>query len=77
VPAEQAAEFGQKWAFWIHLWRVAHLPVTAVWFPALSDPGRCVVGRAPQAMRRELEAKTAEVFRRHAQTTEHLGPLRS
>jgi len=58
--AEQAANLGQKRAFWLHLWRVARLPVTPVWFPGLSDPTGVVVGSASQTMRRELEVKTKE-----------------
>jgi len=74
--AEQAATFGQQWAFWLYLWRVAHLPVTPDWFPRLSAPGGGVVGSVTPALRRELEAKTSRVFSRRAADTEHLGPLR-
>jgi hypothetical protein len=74
--ARQAADLGQTRAFWLHLWRVAHLPVTPVWFPHVSDPTNTMVGRVSQTMRRELEAKTKEVFSRHRPETEQLGPLR-
>lgn len=74
--AEQAAGLGQQRAFWLHLWRVAYLPVTPIWFPRLSDPSNGVVGSVSRTMRRELEAKTKEVFNRHRLETEQLGPLR-
>jgi hypothetical protein len=74
--AEQAAGLGQRRAFWLYLWRVAHLPVTPAWFPRMSDPGGGVVGRVPLQLRRELESRTGEVFRRYASEAEHLGPLR-
>jgi hypothetical protein len=74
--AEQAANLGQTREFWLHLWRVVHLPVSPVWFPGLSNPANVVVGRVSQTMRRELEAKTKEVFSRHRPETEQFGPLR-
>jgi len=74
--AEHAADLGQMRAFWLHLWRVARLPVTPDWFPNLSDPANVVVGSVSQAMQRELEAKTKEVFTRHRLETEQLGTLR-
>jgi hypothetical protein len=74
--AEQAAGLGQQRAFWLHLWRVAHLPMTPTWFPRLPDPGNGVVGSVSVPMRRELDAKAKDVFRRHRLETEQLGPLR-
>jgi hypothetical protein len=74
--AEQAADLGQQRAFWLHLWRIAYLPVTPVWFPRMSDPGNGVVGSVSLTMRRELEARTKETFSRHRRETELLGPLR-
>jgi hypothetical protein len=74
--AEQAATLGQQRAFWLHLWRVAYLPVTPTWFPRLLTSGSGVVGTVPVTLRRELEAKTMEVFSRHGRDTEQLGPLR-
>lgn len=73
--AEQAAEFGQMRPFWLHLWRVARLPVTPAWFPRLPDPASMVVGSVPMTLRRELEAKTKAIFSRHRTETEQLGPL--
>jgi len=74
--AERAAALGQLRPFWLHLWRVARLPVTSGWFPRLSDPASMVIGSVTPAMRRELETKTKEVFTRHDRETEQLGPLR-
>lgn len=74
--AEQAAGLGQQRAFWLHLWRVAYLPVTPIWFPRLLDLSNGVVGSASRTVRRALEAKTKEVFSRHRPETEQLGPLR-
>ena len=74
--AEQAATLGQQRPFVLHLWRVAYLPVTLSWFPRLSMPGGGVAGSAPQTLRRELETRTMDVFRRHAENVEQLGPLR-
>lgn len=72
--AEQAAQLGQMRPFWLHLWRLARLPVTLAWFPRLSDPAGMVVGSVSLTLRRELEAKTKEVFSRHRPETEQLGP---
>jgi hypothetical protein len=75
--AEQAAGLGQQRPFWLHLWRLAHLPITQAWFPRLSAPEGAIVGSAYSALRRQLEAKTAEIFSRHGNETVQLGPLAS
>jgi hypothetical protein len=73
---EQALMLGQRRPFVLHLWRVAHLPVTLRWFPRLSTPERGVVGRVSATQRRQLETETTNVFTRHPDTVERLGPLR-
>ena len=73
-PAEEAASLGQQRAFWLHLWRIAQVPVTRAWFPLLDDPDRGVVGHAPKATQRMLDAVAARVFGRHGNETEQVGP---
>jgi hypothetical protein len=66
--ADQAAAVGQARPFWLHLWRIAHLPVTPAWFPDLSAPGGIVVGSATLTLRRELEATAVNVAWRRRRT---------
>lgn len=74
--AEEAAALGQKRPFWLHLWRIAYLPVTEAWFPNLASPDKVVLGRLPPARRTEIEAIAIRVQQRHPNEVERLGPLR-
>jgi len=63
--AEEATELHLRRPFWLHLQRVAFLPVTPEWFPHLSAGGGVVASVTP-TRRRELEAEATLVRRRHA-----------
>ncbi|MDR3658288.1 MAG: hypothetical protein P4L48_22330 [Mycobacterium sp.] len=73
---DEAEAVGQTRPFWLHLWRVAYVPVTPIWFPQLGNPGHGVVGRLTQAKRLEIEAAAIRVQIRHEHDVERLGPHR-
>lgn len=73
---DRARALGQQHPFVLHLWRAAIVPVTPEWFPLLSAPDAGVVGRASEALKRELEAKLKDVLTRHRGSMDVLGPDR-
>ena len=72
---EQARVVGQHKAFVLDLRRIAYIPVDSAWFPDLAAPDHGIIGQAPEALRLQLEAAATEIFRRHIETVERLGPL--
>lgn len=66
---------GQGKAFVLDLRRVAHLPVTAQWFPRLSDPGKGILGAVSKALERQLMQEAIAFFRKRPELLEQLGPL--
>jgi len=72
---EQARALGQDKSFRMDLRRIAFIPVDAVWFPDLTSPSHGIVSRAPERLRLDLEAAAKEIFGRHSDIIERLGPL--
>ena len=73
--ASEAALLGQDKAFLLNLRRMAFLPVTSAWFPRLAWNDCGIVGRAPGALRREIEDAATDLMRRRGGDVERLGPF--
>jgi hypothetical protein len=71
----EAANLGQARAFVLDLRRLAYLPITATWFPRISEAGFGVLGRAPKALRDRVNAITTELAKRRPETLSMSGPL--
>jgi hypothetical protein len=72
---EAAASMGQSRPFTLDLRHLAAIPITVEWFPNLNTQNHGTIGRAPERLRNELEAAIKELFRRHPENIERLGPL--
>jgi len=75
IGRDTAATMGQARAFVIDARRLAIVPLTAQWFPRLDQPRTGILGRAPKALRRQIEAAAIELLRRRPETVERLGPV--
>ena len=71
---QQARATGQSKAFVLDLRRIAYIPVDSDWFPHLATPGHGIIGHASETLRGELEMVVKEIFGRHPDTVERLGP---
>ncbi len=71
----EAAGLGQARAFVLDLRRLAYLPLTAAWFPRVTEEGAGVLGRAPKALRDRVNAMTTELVKRRPETLSRSGPL--
>jgi hypothetical protein len=54
--------------------RVAAVPVTPAWFPRLAQAGGGVVGSMPKALQRRYSLIVEDLFTRHPEIVERLGP---
>jgi len=73
--SDQAAGLGQARPFVLDLRRLAYLPLTAAWFPHIAEEGAGVLGRAPKALRNQVNAMTTELAKRRPETLSRSGPL--
>lgn len=73
--SSEAAGLGQARAFVLDLRRLAYLPLTAAWFPRVSEEGAGVLGRAPKALRDRVLVMTTELAKRRPETLSRSGPL--
>jgi hypothetical protein len=73
--AAEAASLGQARAFVLDLRRLAYLPLTATWFPRLGEMGAGVLGRAPKALRAQVNAMMIELAKRRPESLGRSGPL--
>lgn len=69
----QAAALNQR-PFVLYLNRLAKLPLTSKWFPAIGTPSRGIIAVAPAAIRDELMAAMIELARRRRDLVATLGP---
>ena len=71
----EAASLGQARSFVLDLRRLAYLPLTATWFPRIGEEGAGVLGRAPTALRKRVNAMATELVKRRPETLSRSGPL--
>ena len=77
IDADIAALMGQSRPFTLDLRRIAHVYVTAAWFPDFNAPSHGIVGQAPERLRREYESVMVTLARRYPDNIERLGPGRA
>jgi len=71
----EAKSLGHRRAFVLDFRCVAYMPVTVKWFPQLDTPSRGILGRAPKALRHELQGLVTELFAQHSEIVERRGPI--
>lgn len=73
--ATEAEAFGHPQAFRLDLKRLAHVPITAAWFPDLDLPKKGIEGRMPKKLRISLQAELDDLLVKHKDLMGRLGPL--
>ena len=71
----EAKGMGQFRPFTLDLRRMAAVPVTEEWFPDLNTPNHGTAGHTPERLRKTFENAINELFTRHPENIERLGPL--